>query len=145
MPNPSAFIKAMVENGKVQPSLWCRDNVYALYLQGYDKIVDPAEQFMTSLDFTHDLANEMKVRPGQVFEKLGVDEILKFVQRRKLSPWFLVSSKAFREYMNSRNDFDKSRLENSVQVGAMIMRIQNSDEAIENFKLFGDVCKQEGL
>jgi len=145
MPNPDGFVKAMVENGNVQPVLWCRDNVYAMYLQGYDKIVSPTTQFVNSLDLVMEYAKEYECEPNQVFEQIGVTKILDLVQKRKLSPWFLVSSTAFRTYMKSREEMEANRLEGGVQVGAMIMRIQQSPENIALFTEFSKACKELDL
>lgn len=145
MPNPTGFVRAMVENGNVQPSLWCRDNVYAMYMQGYDKIVSPTKQFLDSLDAVLEYSNEFEVAPPQVFEAIGVSKILELVQKRKLSPWFLVSSSAFRTFMASRNDMETDRLEAGIQVGAMIMRIQQHPKNIELFTEFSKATKELGL
>lgn len=145
MPNPSGFVKAMVENGNVQPSLWCRDNVYAMYLQGYDKVVSPTNQFLGSIDLIMELAQDFDVPPKQVFEAIGVQKILDLVQKRKLSPWFLVSSGAFRAYMASRDEVETDRLEGGVQVGAMIMRIQQHPKNVELFTEFSKATKELGL
>jgi hypothetical protein len=142
MPNSSGFVKAMVENGNVQPSLWCRDNVYAMYLQGYDKIVSPTKQFIDSLDLVLEYASECDIEPSQVFDSMGVNKILDLVQRRKLSPWFLVSSAAFRTYMATRDGMESDRLEGGVQIGAMIMRIQQSPKSIELFTEFSRATKE---
>jgi len=145
MPNPSGFVRAMVENGNVQPSLWCRDNVYAMYLQGYDKVVSPTKQFLDSVDLIYEYAKEFEVQPSQVFKEIGVTKILDLVQRRKLSPWFLVSSGAFRAFMAQCNETDTDRLESGIQVGAMIMRIQQNKQNTELFTEFAKATKELNL
>lgn len=145
MPNPSGFVRAMVENGNVQPSLWCRDNVYAMYLQGYDKIVSPTKQFLDSVDCVLEYSNDTAIAPAEVFESFGVTKILSLVQKRKLSPWFLVSSSAFRTYMAQQTEIDKDRLESGIQVGAMIMRIQQDPKNTALFTEFTKATKELGL
>lgn len=145
MPNPQGFVKAMIDNGNVQPVLWCRDNVYAMYLQGYDKIVSPITQFMNSVDLVNEYAKEYNCEPKEIFSQLGVTKILDLVQKRKLSPWFLVSSGAFRSYMKGCGDVESNRLESGVQVGAMIMRIQQNPENIELFTEFSKATKELDL
>lgn len=145
MPNPDGFVKAMVENGNVQPVLWCRDNVYAMYLQGYDKVVSPTQQFLNSVDVVMEYAKEYDCEPKAVFEQVGIAKILDLVQKRKLSPWFLVSSGAFRSYMKSRPEMEASRLESGVQVGAMVMRIQQSPENVALFTEFSKAARELDL
>jgi len=144
MPNPMGFIKIMVSSN-IQPSLWCRDNVYALYLQSYDTAVPPTTQFIDSLDFALWMAGEHEVQPAEVFSAMGLEKVLLSVQKRKLSPWFLVASKKFREWMAAQNEWDKSRLEGAVQVGAMIMRIQQTEKHIKLFKEFSKATEEAGL
>lgn len=145
MPNPPGFVKTMVENGNIQPVLWCRDNVYAMYLQSYDKIVSPTTQFVNSLDLVLEYAKEYNCAPKEVFAAVGVSKILELVQKRKLSPWFLVSSTAFRTYMKAQTGIDADRLEGGVQVGAMIMRIQQSPDTIALFTDFSKASRELDL
>lgn len=144
MPNPITFIRLMVEND-IQPSLWCRDNVYALYIQSYDKVIDPPQQFMDSLELAHQLAKERKVEPSEIFQTLGINELLVLIQKKKLSPWFLIASGSFRAFMKAQSELNYSQLYDAVQVGPMVMRIKNDPEATEFFKLFTEVAAKEGL
>lgn len=136
LPNPSGFIQTMIKYNNVPPSLWCRDNVYAMYMQSYDAVVSPTQQYIESLDFILQYSADNAMEPREVFGSLGVDKLLELVQKRRLSPWFLVSSKAFRTYMAGCEQFDTDRLEGGIQVGAMIMRIQQNAANTELFSEF---------
>jgi hypothetical protein len=144
LPNPLGFIRLMVQE-KIQPTLWARDNTYALYVQSYDTAVPPEQQFLQSLELAHQLAKEKKIPVSAIFHELGVEQLLQLIQERKLSSWFLVASKAFRDFMATLDEAGRDRLEGAVQVGAMIMRIQQSPESIEFFRLFSEVTEKEGL
>lgn len=143
MPSPLAFIRLMVESD-IQPTLWCRDTAYAMYIQSYDKVIDPPQQFMDSLELAHELAKEHGVQSGEVFQALGVEKLLALVQRKKLSPWFLIASGRFRSFMKS-SELHYSQLYDAVQVGPMVTRIKNDPEAAEFLKLFTEVAAKEGL
>lgn len=145
LPNVMGFIRAMVENGKVQPSLWCRDNVYAMYLQGYDKVVSPTQQFFDSYEEIDALSMELKCAHSQVFEQIGVDTVLDLVQKRKLSAWFLVSSGAFRSWLNSRRPDDLMRLEDAIQVGALLARISHDKQLMALLTDFSKAAKELDL
>lgn len=144
MPSPTGFIRVMTEQ-KILPTLWCRDNVYAMYMQGYDKAVPPTTQFLASVDFMAELAVDYNVPMDKVFDEVGVEKLLTFVQKRKLSPWFLVSSKVFRAFMKRCDPIDIDRLESGVQVGAMIMRIQQNKEMTKLFTEFATATNELGL
>lgn len=145
LPNVSGFIRTMVENGKVQPSLWCRDNVYAMYLQGYDRVVNPTQQFFDSFEEIDTLSMELKCTKAEVFEKIGVEVVLDLVQKRKLSPWFLVSSTAFRNWMSTQKPDDTMRLEDAIQVGALLSRVAHDKKLMELLTQFSQATKELGL
>ena len=145
LPNVNGFIRAMVDNGNVQPSLWCRDNVYAMYLQGYDAVITPTQQFISSLDEVYAFTKEFNCHISDVFDQLGVDTILDLVQKRRLSPWFLVSSAAFRNWMITRSEEDADRLESAIQVGALLARVSHSEALRVLLTDFSKATKELGL
>lgn len=144
LPSPTGFIRLMVESG-VQPPLWCRDNAYALYLKNYDEVVPPDKQFIDSYDALLQLSDDHGVPVAAVFSVIGVDALLNLVQRRKLSPWFLVASETFREFKNSCSEVDKQRLEDGAQISAMVLRIKQSEKLIELFTEFRQAAKDLGV
>lgn len=134
LPTPLTFVRSMVDN-KLDPSLWTRDNVYALYMTGYDSVVSPTKQFVESIDVIAQLINEHNCDPDKIFHTLGVNKILDLAQKRKLSPWFLIASGAFRVYLASLDEDDYTRLSDGIQVSAMIPRIK------KNETLFAELSK----
>lgn len=142
LPNVPAFIRLMVERDNVSPTLWARDNTYAMYLKSYDAAVDPNAQFLSSLNELKELARELKVPLSEVFEALGVDTIEQLVKKRKLSHWFLLASRVFRAYLMSLPAQDKDKLTNAIQAGAAVGRITEEQEM---FGLFGAATKEVGL
>lgn len=145
LPNVKAFIRTMVQNGNVQPSLWARDNTYAMYMQTYDHAVPPTQQFITSLDEILTLSMELKCEPKDVFEKIGIDTLIDMVQRRKISPWFLVSSTAFRKWWKSLEQDEAGRVEDTIQVGALTIRITHSEKLKQLLYEFSNATKEVGL
>jgi hypothetical protein len=145
LPNPIGFIRTMVENGDVMPALWCRDNVYAMYLQGYDKVVSPQDQFVNSFEELMQLAKDHEVAHWKIFDTLGIAKLLDLLQKRKISSWFLIASPSFHTFMNSQTPENKALLEEGVQVGAMVMRIQNDEALMKMFTEFRHAAKEMEL
>lgn len=137
LPSPGLFIKTMVKHD-IQPSLWCRDNVYAMYMAIYEKEVTPEMQFVDSADYLYEYALRNDVEVDKAFEDMGVEYFLKQVQKRNLSPWFLAASAVFRAWLKTLSPIDAQRVEESVKVGALMIRIRGSAEMT---KMFSDFCK----
>ncbi len=142
IPNTKQFIKLMVEHKDVSPMLWCRDNVYAMYLEWYDQAYPPEVQVLESLEFLKQLVEDYECQTADIFKTLPIDTLVTYIKRRKLSPWFLAASKVFRDYLMGCESLDKEKLERAMNMGAMIARIQK-DSGL--FQFFGRVTQAEGL
>lgn len=142
IPNVKQFIKLMIEHGNVSPALWCRDNVYAMYLEWYDEAYPPEVQVLESLEFTKTLIEDYETTPAEVFKAVPCDTLVLHIKRRKLSPWFLAASKVFREHTRTCPPEEKDKLERAMNMGAMIARIQK-DSGL--FAFFNRVTLSEGL
>lgn len=142
IPNVKQFIKLMVSHGNVSPALWCRDNVYAMYLEWYDEAYPPEVQVLESLEFLKELAKDYDATPATVFSEVPVDTMVTHIKRRKISPWFLASSKVFRDHTRTCPPEEKDKLERAMNMGAMIARIQK-DAGL--FAFFNRVTLSEGF
>lgn len=93
--DPTIFIKMMVDRG-MPPMLWTNDQAYALYLEYLEKKLTPMEQVKLSLKTMLNLADRTDCDISEVFEKITPNEIMQLIRERKLTPWLLLNSRAFR-------------------------------------------------
>lgn len=142
IPSVKQFIRIMVENGKVPPGLWCRDNVYSMYLKAYDAAVTPLDQFMGSLQVLEELAHELKVPLANVFPAIGVSTLEDLIKKRKLSHWFLLASSKFRSYLLKLSAEDRDRLSAALNADAAVARVMQEQTL---FTEFGKATKEVGL
>lgn len=142
IPNIKQFIKLMVEHNDVSPTLWCRDNIYALYLEWYDDGYSPEQQVLESVEFVRTLAEDYDCSIPVVFKTISVDTLVLHIKRRKISPWFLMASSVFRQHLMTCAGEQKDKLERALNAGAMINRIQKNPDL---FKFFGKVTAEIGL
>ena len=142
IPNVPHFIKLMVSQNDISPGLWCRDNVYSMYLQWYDQAFPPEVQVLESLDFIKQLAEDYETPIAEVFKNVPIDVLVQHLKRRKITPWFLMSSKVFRDHLKTVDQLSKEKLESALGLGAMIARIQR-DPGL--FEFFNRVTQAEGL
>jgi hypothetical protein len=142
IPNTKQFIRLMVEHKNVSPGLWCRDNVYAMYLEWYDQANPPEIQVMESVEFMNTLIEDYECSSSHVFKVVPVDTLVLHIKRRKISPWFLVASKVFRAHLLTCDSLEKEKLERATNMGAMIARIQQQPDI---FRFFNKVTEEIGL
>lgn len=132
VPNVRHFIATMVEHG-ISPTLWSRDQTYALYLQWYDNAYSPESQVLESLELLQEYATDLKVSKHDVYSAIGVELLLKLIRQRKISGWFLFASPGFKRYLNTLSGDQKEALQNAMNAGAMITRIQQQPDLLRYF------------
>jgi hypothetical protein len=141
IPNPNQFIKLMVETG-TQPVLWCRDNTYAMYLQWYDNVYPPVEQFLQTLDRLVVMATDYGCPINEIYTTIGAAELAKLVRRRKLSPWLLATSSRFLKFVTALPAHERDMLNDAINFGTFAAKLNaNSNLALE----FRNACESEGV
>lgn len=106
IPSPDKYIQLMVE-GDIMPVLWCRDSAYAIYIEWVDRKSNPIDQVQQTVNYLFDLAEKDGVKIQDIFDHLGIQEIISLVRQRKLTPWFLFCSAKFGAVLKK---MDKSQL-----------------------------------
>lgn len=133
LPDVNSFIKLMVDSGKVPPSLWCRDNVYSMYIKAFDAAVTPETQFLRGVDELQALATELKVELKDVFPATGVQTLMELVGKRRLTSWLLLSSDRFKSYLLALEPMEKDMLAKAINVPAAIERFQQEPHLLKEF------------
>lgn len=101
LPRPETFIWLMKER-KISPTLWTNDEVYSMYLEFLDRKSSPLTQASITIDTLFKIADTIDINVDQIFDILTANEILQFIRKRQMSPWFLLHSKKFREFIKNK-------------------------------------------
>lgn len=141
IPSKNSFIALMVENSVI-PAMWCRPTTYEAYLKWYDTAYPPEVQFVESLDKLKELAIDLNCRPGEVYQRLGVAELLKLVRRRKLSPWLMVTSERFLNWVKDLPAQDKDDVVQAINFMAYVNKLKANPSLS---KILKAACKDEGI
>jgi len=88
------------------PSLWCSSPVYSLYLAYYDDLHDPWEQVIQSQSFIERKAEVLECKPSEVLYRIGFQEVLQAFRLKKLSPWYLYTSRPSADFLRSLDNDD---------------------------------------
>lgn len=141
LPTPQRFIQFMIELD-VSPVLWCRDTMRAAYIEKYDEQHSPTDQVLDSIELCRELAENLEVPIERIFEELPHRTLLEHVRRRRLSPWFLLASSKFRQHLMTRSSEERRQLEDALNAGPVILRIQQMSAM---FSEFSEACKEYNL
>jgi hypothetical protein len=141
IPNVDLFMKLMVDS-KILPVLWCREQTFAIYIEYYESVNTPDQQFLESFNKVLSLSKDLGVDKTQVYTELGVEQILSFIKKRKLSPWFLLSSTKFLPWAKTLQTNEREALVNAININLYASKIQQNPEMFEEFK---QVCIEEAI
>lgn len=100
LPTPDVYIKFCDDKGLL-PAFWKRSDLYLMYMQAYDSLVDPLEQSVYTISVIKKMAGIIGCEPHEVFKYLYGGEVLQLLSKRQLSPYLLVLSKKFSEFMKT--------------------------------------------
>lgn len=96
LPFPERFIKFMCDRG-LPPTLWVHDEVYMSYLDHIDSKVSPLEHLKMSIETLLVKSENVDVDISDIFNYISMSEIISLIRKRRLSPWFLLFSKKFKQ------------------------------------------------
>ena len=106
--DPDIFILMMKEKN-IPPALWTNDQIYVLYLEHLDHVTSPVELGEKTATFMHQIAEVLECKVENVFEELQPGDILEFIRERKFTPWLLLRSRRFGQYLKSLDPDDRNQ------------------------------------
>lgn len=138
---PDAFIRIMKEKD-ISPMLWTRDECYTMYLEWNDRRSSPMEQAEITIKTLHDIADAAQISVPEVFNVLHPREVIQFIRLRKLSPWILLCSVAFKDLLTRMEEHDKDELVNVIGYNYWALKFEEMPDIVDQMKLF---AKEMGI
>ena len=109
LPDIDTFIWYMKEKN-MPPSIWINDKIYASYIEFIDKKSNPNKQAKQTIEHLFKIADEHQVDVANVFEVLDPNDVILLLHRRQLSPWILINSPKFKQFLISKTNDDQKMI-----------------------------------
>lgn len=136
IPDIDSYINLM-DKMRVDPVNWTNDIAYSKYIEHISRVLTPKEMVKITIKTIFDIAEAADVDVSEVFDVLYPNEVIHFIQQRKLSPWFLLNSKKFANfYANKTNKEEKKILERLMNPDFWIERFKNHENEVKNIKRY---------
>lgn len=101
IPDANLYIAFMISKDLL-PQHWKRDDALEEFLEYYDCDISPKKHIEKSVDTIMRVAEALECEPSEIFEHLDNNTVLILVQARKISPWLLLNSTKFKQYLRER-------------------------------------------
>lgn len=98
IPDIIGYVELMVKK-RLMPFHWSDGDVYEFYLENFDNEYTVDQKLNISIETLYEIARRFDCEVSEVFDHIKPIEILRYVTSRKLSPWLLLPSKKFMEFM----------------------------------------------
>lgn len=138
---PERYMELMIA-GDINPTLWCRNSAYAIYLDYFDKIADPLDHVQESINYLLDICEKENTALPSVFKHLGSQRIISLIRQRRLTPWLLFCSETFKGVLRSLDKSELGAFEIVVNSGYWAKRFDEEQETLNNIKT---IAKELGL
>jgi hypothetical protein len=114
--DPEKYMELMVA-GSIDPTLWCRQSAYALYLEWADKNSDPIEDVQASINYLFDICEKEDILTSEgapdirrIFAHLGVQRIFALVRQKRITPWLLFNATSFKPILEQLDSGERAAL-----------------------------------
>jgi hypothetical protein len=112
LPNKRDYMSYMVSKN-MPPQLWSDYDVYDNYIQNFDNNYSIDYKINTSLETISELCRTYECLPAEIFEHVKPIQLLKIINARKLSPWILLQSNKFMDYLKYKTNKEERVLFNT--------------------------------
>lgn len=112
-----AYISIMISENSIPPLMWTTPDAHSLYLCKLDRVVSPMHMVGISVDTLLELSETYNVGVSGIFDVVSPNEIIRLIQRRKLSQWLVLKSPKFiRFYMGNTSNEERVILDTLINV-----------------------------
>lgn len=87
----------------LHPSHWMRNEAYALYLEHVERTQDPHLWIQNTMKLLMKYADALDCDTAEVIMLLQPSELMELVRKRQLSPWVLLHSFVFKQWLTKLN------------------------------------------
>lgn len=141
IPDPKMFINFVVSR-TISPTIWVNDEVYSMFIEYFDTTVSPMDQAKVAITTIHDLADSYQVSPGKLFEVVEIGTLVSKVRQRKLTPWVLLHSSAFKSmYVNRLTDHQRITLETIIRPQHWVKVFKAQPDTVDMMKMITQEMK----
>ena len=106
LPDVDTFIWYMTEK-KIPPVIWVNNEIYTTYIEFIDKKSNPYKEAKRTIDNLFKLADDLQCEVKELFDHLAPNDIIQMLHRRQLSPWILLHSSKFKQFLIHKTTKDE--------------------------------------
>ena len=133
IPNIEQYIKFMIRQD-VDPVIWTNDAMYGNYLQYLDRGSDPYKQADATVVFIEKIADALECSTEEIFDLLTPTDVIVMLQQRRLSPWILLHSSKFREFLEKAPTDQRIQILSIVKPRAWAQRRKDNPKVVNIMK-----------
>ena len=135
LPNKNAFIRYM-STKNILPNNWCNDDVYLDYINNIDNAYTPSEQLDETVKTLYELSSIFGCTVSDVFNYLEAGDCFKLLKARRLTPWVLLFSRKFHQYISIKlSKEQRIIIQNVINPQLWEIKFKNRPADVEKMKL----------
>jgi hypothetical protein len=134
VPNPSFYVQLMSEKD-ISPMLWIRNECFHIYLDFLDKNATPIDHVNNSIMTLYQIQDAKEIVSLELtLYSISVSELIHLIRLRKMSPWLLLCSKKFGNYVTNLQETDRDELMKVIIPEYWADKLQKNKESVNDIK-----------
>jgi len=134
LPDVKAFIWLMKEKD-LPPPVWTSNQVYVNYIEYLDRKTSPLQQANITVNTLLELAEKYNTSTSNLFHIIHPNEVINLVRERRLSPWVLLCSEQFKQFIGKRaNPEQRILLSSLIRAGYWPEKFKKYPKELEEIK-----------
>lgn len=138
LPAVDVYVQVM-KSKDIGPELWTNDTAYGIYLEHMEYNANPNVLAKITSETLEKLSEEYNCEISDVFTKGNKNEIIQLIRERRLSPWILLRSTRFKQFLSTCSDTQLDQVENLIDARYWKKRFTENPKVAQLMTL----CAQE--
>lgn len=127
------YIELMSKDGTI-PAHWYDPYIYDYFINCFDTQCSPINHVKITFSMLDKLATTFDCKLSEVFKNLRAGDMTNLIQSRNLSPWVLLLSGKFKEYLTSITPDERKLVESTIKVNHWKDIIRSNEKYIPKIK-----------
>lgn len=134
------FLLFMIKNN-ILPSIWLDGKIISYYLMAME-CIDPKGKIERTIDIIFKICKKYECDTSEFYDNIEFHIMMDFIRMHKLSPWILLNSKGFFQWLVKLDDYEQNVMDEFIDCEEWSNKFKND---VKNAKLAKKCCKLLGI
>lgn len=134
------FLLFMIKNN-ILPTIWLDGKIISYYLMAME-CIDPKGKIERTVDTIFKICKKYECDTSEFYDNIEAHIMIGFIRMHKLSPWILLNSKGFFQWLERLDGYDQNLMDEFIDCDEWSKKFKNDEK---NTKMAKKCCQLLGI